>query len=117
MIHLKAAVDDLVARLASAGIPATADLRNLNPPAVYVPAPEIAWRYGKGADLTYRIVAAVPNTGRDTAIADLSRLIDRVQAALAGAITEGRPVDLTALDAGAPLPGYELTLTERIQRP
>lgn len=114
-MDLAAAVADLVARISDAGIRATSDLRDLNPPCVYVAAPSIAYRFGKGgADLTFAIVAVAPNTGRDAALSNLSTLIADTQDALAGAITTGRPVDVTALDGGAPLPGYELTLTRRI---
>ncbi len=114
MIDLASAVDQVVDTLTAAGIRATADLRHLNPPGVLVAPPDIAWRFGRGAEATWRIVAAVPNTGTRSSIAGLSPLVDQVQAALAGAVTAGRPVDLSILDGGAPLPGYELTFTTKI---
>jgi hypothetical protein len=113
MIDLAGAVADVVDVLRAAGIRATGDRRNLNPPAVYVPPPVIAWRFGKGtADLTWTIAAVVPNTGRVEALDNLSPLVDAVVAALP-AITEGRPIDLTGIDQGGPLPCYELTMTTR----
>jgi hypothetical protein len=114
MIDLAGAVDAVVDTLTAAGIRATADIRDLNPPAVLVAPPDIAWRFGRGADATWRVVAAVGNTAAGPAITGLSELVDQVQAALAGAVTGGRPVDLSSPDGGAPLPGYELTFTTRI---
>lgn len=112
MLDLAAVVAELVDRLEAAGIRACSDLRNLNPPGVYVSAPTINYRFGKGAaDLEWRILAAAPNTGRDTALANLSKLLADVAGALRGAVTSARPVDLTALDGGAPLPAYELAFT------
>lgn len=110
MIDIAGQVADLVARLGAAGIRACSDLRDLNPPAVYVAAPTIAYRFAKGtADLDWRIVAAAPNTGRDIALGNLSVLLDAVSGVLRGAVTAARPVDLTALDGGAPLPAYEIS--------
>jgi hypothetical protein len=113
MIDLAGAAADLADTLTAAGIPATVDVRDLNPPAVLIPPPELVWRFGKGAVCTWRIVAAAPNTGTGPAVGVLSDLVDRVQDALAGAVTGGRPVDLTDPLGGAPLPGYELTLETR----
>ena len=116
-IDLAGAVGELVDELRAAGIGAAADLRDLNPPAVLVPPPSIEWRFGRGAALEWRIVAAAPNTGTGPATVVLSRLVDAVQTALRGRVTGGRPVDLTSPDGGAPLPGYELTMsTKRPER-
>jgi len=113
-MDLAAAVAAVADKLTAAGIRSTPDLRDLNPPCVYVAAPTLAYRFGKGgADLTWQIVAVVPNSGRLAALKALSPLIDSTVTALGGAVTAGRPVDVTALDGGAPLPGYELTLTTR----
>lgn len=116
MSDLAGAVADVVARLRGAGIRAVSDLRDVNPPCVYVPPPVLAFRFGKGyADAGWTIAAVVPNSGRDTALKLLGPLIDQVIDALpASPITDGRPVDLGGLDGGAPLPAYELSFTSRI---
>jgi hypothetical protein len=113
VIDLAGAVADLAGILTAAGIPATGDIRDLNPPGVLIPPPEVAWRYGRGAVCTWRIVAVVPNTGAGPAVGELSTLVDTVQDALRGAVTAGRPVDVTDPTAGTPMPGYELTLETR----
>ena len=115
MIDLAGEVAAVVARLKAAGLRATADLRDVNPPCVYVPPPQIAYRFGKGiADLTWTVAAIVPNTGRDVALRNLTPLIDDVAAALSATpVTTGRPIDVTGLDGGAPNPAYELTFVSR----
>lgn len=113
---LAGAVADVVARLRAGGVRAVSDLRDVNPPCVYVTPPQLAFRFGKGyADAGWTIAAVVPNSGRDAALKLLGPLISQVAAALpATPITDGRPVDLSGLDGGAPLPAYELTFTSRI---
>jgi hypothetical protein len=114
-VDLAGEVGGVVGRLKAAGIRATADLRDVNPPCVYVPPPAIAFRFGKGgADLTWTVAAIVPNTGRDVALRNLTPLIAAVTAALAATpVTGGRPIDVTGLDGAAPSPAYELTFTSR----
>jgi hypothetical protein len=114
MIDLAAAVQDVVDRLVAGGVAACSDIRDLNPPAVLVAPPTIAWRFGRGAEATWQVIATVGNAGTGPAIAALSELVDAVQEALGGAVTAGRPVDLSSPDGGAPLPGYELTFTTKI---
>ena len=115
MIDLAAQVDGVLVRLRGAGLRAVADMRDVNPPCVYVTPPQIQFRFGKGgADLTWTIAAIVPNTGRDVALKNLTPLIDKVAAALAATpVTSGRPIDVTGLDGAAPCPAYELTFTTR----
>lgn len=114
MIDLARAVAAVVDRLTAGGVAATADIRNLNPPAVLVPPPTLEWRFGRGAEATWQVVATVGNTGTGAAITALSELVDAAQEAMGGLITAGRPVDLSSPDGGAPLPGYELTFTTKI---
>jgi len=111
---MASAVADIVDRLSAGGVHACADIRDLNTPGALVAPPEIAWRFGRGADATWRVVCAVANTGGSPAITALSALVDTAQAALGGLATAGRPVDLSSLDGGAPLPAYELSFTTKI---
>jgi hypothetical protein len=116
-MDLAAAVAGVVDLLRGAGIRATSDLRDVNPPCVYVPPPVLSWRFGKGATATWTIAATVPNSGRDAALKNLGPLIESVTLTLAldgSPVTDGRPIDLTGLDGGAPLPAYELSFTTRI---
>lgn len=114
-MNLDAAVAVIVDRLRAAGVRATADERDLNPPAVWVGPPLLAYRFGKDSwDAEYHLFAAVPNSGRDTSNRNLGALITAVQNALGGAVATGRPMDLTVPDGAAPLPAYDLTFTARI---
>jgi hypothetical protein len=114
---LAGAVADVLDRLTAAGIRAVADVRNVNPPCVYVTPPQIAWRFGKQyADLGWTIAVIVPNTGRDVALKNLGPLIGATVDALAATpVTDGRPIDITGTDGASPMPAYELTFTTRHQ--
>jgi hypothetical protein len=114
VLDIAGAVTDVLERLAFGGVAACSDVRDLNPPGVLVYPPVIAWRFGRGAEATWRLVLAVGNVGAGPALEALSALIDEVQEALSGAVTAGRPVDLASLDGGAPLPAYEVVFTTRI---
>lgn len=106
-----AAAAEIVHMLVEAGISATVDLGDLNPPAVYVPLPALAFRFHKGdATATWRLVAAVTNNSRAQVLTELSALLDAVQDALGGLVVTAAPVDLGENS----LPGYELTFTTRI---
>lgn len=114
-MDLDAAVAAVVDRLRAGGVRACSDERDLNPPAVWVGPPTLAFRFAKGTyDAEYHLFAVVPNTGRDTANRNLGTLIDAVQVAVGGAVTAGRPIDLTVPDTSVPLPAYDLTLSARI---
>jgi hypothetical protein len=112
---LAGAIGGVLDRLRAAGIRACADVRDVNPPCVYVPPPTIAWRFGKGyADLLWTVAAVVPATGRDVALKNLGPLLIDVADALAATpLTDARPIDLGGVDGAAPMPAYELTFTTR----
>jgi hypothetical protein len=120
-VDLAAAVGDVVAVLTAAGIRATADERDLNPPAVYVAPPGITFRFRHG-DVTadWQVVCAVPNSGRDAALRNLGQLVTATADALAaatGAAVAATPMDLTVPELSAPLPAYRLTWSARITAP
>lgn len=117
--QLAGAVGDLLDQLTGAGIRATADIRNINPPCVYVPPPWINWRFGKGyVDLSWTLNLVVPNSGRDVALKNLGPLLIDVYEALVPincAPTDARYSELTVPDGGPPMPCYEMNLTTRHQ--
>ncbi len=106
-------VGDMVALLTAAGVPATADGRNLNPPGVLVKPPALAYRFKGGWEATWTAYAAVGDLGHTDALGVMGELLEAVQAALGGAVKTARPADLFTED-GAQLPAYELTWTDRI---
>jgi phage gp37-like protein len=115
------AVAEVVELLTAAGIRATGDERDLNPPAVYVAPPGLAWRFRHG-DVTadWQVFCAVPNSGRDAALRNLSQLLTATVDALAtatGAAVQATPTDLVVPELAAPLPAYLLTWSARITAP
>jgi hypothetical protein len=113
-LDLAAAADAVVTRLTAAGIRATVDERNLNPPAVWIKPPAITYRYGKGWAAVWTLQAVVPDTGRNIAMAALGELVDAVTAAMSWAVVTAAPIALIIPGGAAPLPGYEMTFNERI---
>jgi hypothetical protein len=99
----------VAARIAAAGIRATVDERDVNPPAVFVPAPAINYRFGGCWMGTWALIAVVPDAGRTANLRALGDLVDAVRVALDGEITDARPVSFAGVDAAPPLPGYALT--------
>jgi hypothetical protein len=113
---LAGAIGGVLDRLRAAGIRAVADVRDVNPPCVYVPPPQIGWsKLGKGyVDLLWTVAAVVPATGRDIALKNLGPLMLGVADALtATPLTVATPIDLGGVDGAAPMPAYELTFTTR----
>ena len=116
-MDLAEAVAEVVARLTAAGIRATGDERDINPPCVYVGPPAVAWRFGRGDySATFTATAVVPNSGRDIALRNLGALIETTAAALGHVVTSAEPADYAVPDQAAPLPGYRMTWTARIDQ-
>lgn len=109
-----AAAAAIVDRLKSAGIRATVDERDINPPAVWVKPPTLNFRYGKGWAAVWTLQAVVPDTGRNNSLAALGALIVKVQTAMDWAVVTALPIALIIPGGAAPLPGYEMTFNERI---
>lgn len=112
---LDVAVRDVIAALNDAGIRSVSDMRDLNPPGVYVGAPTVTFDRLCGevyaADFPVYLVA--PNVGRLTAIAHLSTLMMAVAGVYAVAVAE--PLDLTDPSGGDPLPAYKLTISATVK--
>jgi hypothetical protein len=106
-----AAVEAIVAGLIAAGIDATDDNRNLNPPCVYVAAPIVQWDRLDGYTMQIDLFAAVPNMGRGDALTALLGPDGIVPATRAVWGTDaGYPVDLLVPDQTDPLPAYRLPI-------
>lgn len=99
--------------LTAAGVRATIDARDLNPPAVLVAAPVIRWAFGNRMEVDYRLVAVVPDAGTGPALKALSGLLDDVSAALGGAPLTATPMPYADPGGGNPLPAYEITWTAK----
>lgn len=113
-MNLAEAVAGIVQQLRDAGIRATDDARDLNPPAVQVRPPEIAWRFNKGGwTATWELWCIVPDAGAHQSLETVSDLIEQVQAALGWHAQSARP-DSVVLPDLSTVPGYILTFTETL---
>jgi hypothetical protein len=114
---LDAAAAAIVAQLAAGGVRATVDERDLNPPCVWVGPPTLAWRFGRATwDAGWTLTAVVADTGRGYSNNALAALVVQTQDALGWAATQARPVSLIVPGTGGtPMPGYEMTFTQRIR--
>jgi hypothetical protein len=117
-VNVADAVADVVGRLTAAGIRATNDERDINPPCVYISPPAIEYRFGRG-DFTALFTAWVVTgaAGRSVDLVNLGAQLDQVGAALNFAAVRADPADLLIPQQAAPLPAYRLTWSERITQP
>jgi hypothetical protein len=105
-------------RLEAADIRWHIDLQSLVLPGVLVPVPTLTYRFGRNSvDASFTVIAAVNNTGRRPAVEALSELVTAVQAALAGMVTELRPIELTTVDQSALLLAAELPVSVSLTAP
>jgi hypothetical protein len=113
-VDLAAAAQAIVDRLTGAGVRATVDGRDLNPPVVQVRAPTMSFRFGKGCwDAEWEAWAMVPATGMRGDLKALGDLVAAVQDALGGAVVTATPGEVVLAD-GSTVPMYRLTWTQRI---
>lgn len=109
---LSAALADVVDALTAAGIAAVVDMRDLNPPAVYVAAPQLAFDRLRGWTAVVDLWAVVPAAGRLQALSGLGPLLAQVIDVWPA--TAAYPADLPPLDGGDPMPAYRLTCPIRV---
>lgn len=118
MTTLADAVHEVLDRLTAAGVRATDDERNLNPPAVFVAPPAIEWRF-RGGDYTasWTLWCVTGSSGRSVDLVNLGELVEAVGAALHLPMIRGEPADLLIPHQAAPLPAYRLTWSARVRQP
>lgn len=108
---IQQAMTDLQDQLTAAGVSACIDPRDLNPPAVWIRPPGIRYTFGGGAELSWDLVAAVPDSGTSSAVAALDSLLQAAQSALGGAVTAAARTEVPAAEGSPPLPAYRLIFT------
>ncbi|QFG13039.1 tail terminator [Gordonia phage Schiebs] len=111
--ELGAAVVALADRLTAAGLPATTDPRNINPPCAWVTLGAATFPTLCGdLDATASVLLIVPDNGMPTAMHQLGELLDRFTAAEVDLPTgDVLPDTVTIPGAGAgPLPALRLTI-------
>jgi hypothetical protein len=100
-----------VTQLEAAGVRATIEPHDINPPAVLIRPPVLHYRFGRGcvaADWQARLY--LPDPGTEGALQIALPLLDQITLALEGAaaITEATPADFQLAD-GSIAPGYQLS--------
>lgn len=109
MTALSDALEAIVARFESAGVPAVTDARNLNPPGVVVALPTLRPRFGKAScDVDATAYVVVVNAGHPGSLAELSEYVGRVLESGIYAFTRAEPYDLTLPGGGDASPAYRL---------
>lgn len=117
-MDIAGAVQSVVDRLTAAGVRATLDERDINPPTVYVAPPAVAFRFA-GGDMSAEFTAwcVTGAAGRSVDLVNLAELLELAGAALHWAAVRADPADLLIPHQAAPLPAYRITWTERIRQP
>lgn len=98
-------------KLLAAGIRASIDGRDVNPPAVLIRPPTMFYRFGRGCyacDWEARVF--LPDSGTEQALKAALPLLEQVQSALGGVVVTATPADFQLADGGT-APGYALTWT------
>ena len=114
MPNLAAAAQTILDQLAAAGIRATQDYANLNPPGVLLKAPKLGGRFKGGTyAASWSAYLVAPDSTADAANQILGTLIDEVEAALVVGPIEWDPADFPTTE-GALLPAYLATWSDRI---
>jgi len=112
-MDIAAATQAVVDELVAAGVRATRDGRDLNPPGVQVRPPTIHYRFGRDATADWEAWAVVPDTGVGPSLTALSKLLDAVGKALGGRPVQARPDNVTLADGGIAA-AYVLTWSAKI---
>lgn len=112
MLDLARVAEHIVEQLQAAGVAATVDNRDLNPPGVYVAAPIVTFDRLAGYTCQFDLYVAVPNAGRSQALAELGPLLLTVRSVW-GTDT-AYPVDLLVPDQTDPLPAYRIPITVHV---
>lgn len=105
---------EMVTELVEAGIRATMDTRNLNPPCTVVTPPSIVLDSLAGGHATYVLYVVAPGPGN----ADAWRTIDAMAAEVAMVLPiETIDPDQFGVDDTGALPAFRLSLTRSIEWP
>lgn len=113
-MDIAGAVQSVVDRLTAAGVRATLDERDVNPPCVFISPPAVEFRFGRrGFTATFTGWCVTGAAGRSVDLANLAELVDRAGEALQWAQVRADPADLLVPEQPVPLPAYRLTWSER----
>ena len=112
-MSLSTALDDVLAAFTATGLRAVADVRDVNPPCVYVIPPEGSFRFDRGrATIEWVAYLVAPNSGTSPATRVLSDLVDQVTGV--AAFTTFTRDAVQAPDGADPLPAYRISWTTTI---
>jgi hypothetical protein len=107
-VSLATATADVLARFTAAGVRATDDAREINPPAVFLLPPEGSFRFDRGtADVTWTAFLVTGDAGARAATKALSDLVDKIAGTFSITTFTRRGLQLPG--GGDPLPTYEFT--------
>ena len=107
-MSLATAAADVLDKLQGAGVRATDDARDINPPCVFLVPPQGTLRFDRNrADCTWNLYLVTGDAGARTATRHLSDLIDQVAGLFS--FTTFERFALTVPGGGDPLPSYRLT--------
>jgi hypothetical protein len=109
-------LEAILGALEAAGVRATIEIKDLNPPGCYLAPPDLEFRFRQGDyTATYTLLVCAPNTSRRQQYAAMAELLAVVNGALGYRSPSARPVDVPTNDGTAVLLGYELSWSERVR--
>lgn len=106
----------IITALEDAGIRVCVSMREIDPPTVFFPVPELDFSFKEASfQAAYRLVLITPNTSRDLGIQALSELLTQVQTALGHRAQSARPVEVVLADNSAVVLAYEIAFSMKIR--
>lgn len=109
MAHpLRTALDTLTERFTAAGIRATIDPRDANPPCALITVEKIGSVIGGCNTVDALAYLIAPDTGMGTALDTLGDMLDR--AATVPGVADATPETITLPTSGSPLPALRLSI-------
>jgi hypothetical protein len=110
------ALAPIIAALEAAGLRVVEDVKDINPPCVYVAPPTLRFRFRQGDyECDQTLVLCSSNTVKRAQYEELSDLMARSQSALGHHAVTARPADMWTADQTAVLAAYEMTFTDTIR--
>lgn len=114
MVDIPAAATALIEHLATYGVTAVTSPADLALPGVLINPPVVRPGFAS-TELVWTLLALASDSGRDSALVDLSGLLVGLSVAFPGQWAVAEPANYNVGAGLGDLPGYKITITQRLE--